>query len=136
MISMTARGLISKWPEKKVSQNGVPYLRFQIDIPAKQQGKWPERVYCTAFDQVASEWSERLVQGMEVELSGKPSSSAYTNKMGKPAATLNCVVYRLAIVSAPAQAQAPQPAPQSDKLPWRPEQQAPESKFDDSDIPF
>jgi single-stranded DNA-binding protein len=125
MLYMTAKGTLVRHPEKKISVNGVPYLRFQIDIPAPQ-GKWPARVYCTAFNEMANEFEHKLYEGMLVEVQGTPGTSAYTNKMGKPSATLQCITRRIVPLTPPVQIAQPQGLPQA----------LPETNLTDEDVPF
>lgn len=133
MLYMTAKGTLNKYPEKKISIKGTPYLKFQIEIPAPQ-GRWPSKVYCTAFNELANEFEHKLFTGMVIEVQGTPEASAYTNKMGKPTGTLQCIARKISIISAPAQPIVEHP--QSDRLPWRPEQDLPQSNITDEDVPF
>ena len=133
MLYMTAKGTLNKYPEKKISVKGTPYLKFQIEIPAPQ-GKWPTRVYCTAFNELANEYERKLFTGMLIEVQGTPEASAYLNKTGKAVGTLQVIARKISIISAPAQSVIEQP--QSDRLPWRPEQDLPQSNITDEDVPF
>jgi hypothetical protein len=126
---MTARGRISKFPEKKISQTGLPYLRFQIDVPTPQ-GRWDTRVYCTIFGDMADLWEQKLTVDMTVHCEGSPSASAWANKMGKPTGGLSLIVRKLFVVPESQQPQVQQPAP----APVMPNVK--ESEIDLDEIPF
>lgn len=129
MLFMTARGRISKFPEKKISQTGLPYLRFQIDVPTPQ-GRWDTRVYCTIFGDMADLWEQKLTTDMTVHCEGSPSASAWANKMGKPTGGLSLIVRKLFVVPESQQPQA-QPAAPAPVMP-----NVKESEIDLDEIPF
>lgn len=129
MLFMTARGRISKFPEKKISQNGLPYLRFQIDVPTPQ-GRWDTRVYCTIFGDMADLWEQKLTTDMTVHCEGSPSASAWANKMGKPTGGLSLIVRKLFVVPESQQPQAQPAAPALQNVVLE------DSSIDNSDIPF
>ena len=129
MLYMTARGRISKFPEKKISQNGLPYLRFQIDVPTPQ-GRWDTRIYCTIFGEMADLWEQKLTVDMTVHCEGSPSASAWANKMGKPTGGLSLIVRKLFVVPESQQPQAQPAAPALQNV------AVPDVALTEDDIPF
>lgn len=119
MLTMTAKGKVTKYPEVKISQRGVSYVKFMIEIPAGE-GKWPKRVYLTGFGQLVQDIQSRVQSGCEIEIQAEPSARGYTDKMGKVTAALEGIVRSFKVLSTPAQVAV----------------QRQESTLTDEDIPF
>jgi single-stranded DNA-binding protein len=104
MLSMTIKGVVPNYPETKTSAKGNPYVKLMVEVP-QGEGKWPKRVYLTAFGTQANDIAQRVQSGMTVEVVADPSARAYSDKLGRPAAVLEGIVRSCKILSAP----APQP---------------------------
>jgi single-strand DNA-binding protein len=92
-------GNVGRDPEFKYTQSGVALCNFSVAVTERFGGKdgsekkeettWYR---CTAWRQQAEVANQYVKKGMSIQCVGKVKASAYTNKEGQPAASLELTV--------------------------------------------
>lgn len=85
MNKIILKGRLTRDPEVKQTQAGVPYCRFSVAVNRsyKREGE-PEAdfFYCTAWQKTAEFLGKYFRRGQEILLSGEIQSHEYTNREG------------------------------------------------------
>ena len=137
MLRLTFDGKVTTTPELKTSAKGMQYLKFIVEH-ATPNGRWADRIYVTMFGEDAIAAARVITTpGFIVEITGKPETRAYLDKMNQPRSVLECIGRTWRVLEAPQtyQQQGDGWRPPGEKLADVLLQSAP-SSIDEDSIPF
>lgn len=101
----TIVGNVGKDPAMRYTQAGVPVCDFSVAVNEKHGDKetttW---VRVTCWRQLAEIANQYVRKGGQVMVAGRASVSAYTNKAGQPAASLELTADKLVLLGGRADA--------------------------------
>lgn len=109
---LTIVGNVGKDPAMRYTKDGVPVCDFSVAVNEKRGGEettlW---VRVTCWRQLAEIANQYVRKGAPVMVAGRANVSAYTNKAGQPAASLELTADKLVLLGSRADTGAPEPSP-------------------------
>lgn len=110
----TIVGNVGKDPAMRYTQAGVPVCDFSVAVNEKHGDKetttW---VRVTCWRQLAEIANQYVRKGGQVMVAGRASVSAYTNKAGQPAASLELTADKLVLLGGRADGEPAQDQPRN-----------------------
>ncbi len=123
-------GNLGSDPEMRFTPNGKPVTNFSVAVNRKYTGKDGQThektkwFRVTAWDKLAETCNQYLSKGRQVLVVGEVKASAYTNRAGEPAASLELTARDVKFLGGSngnggnGEAAAASPAPEEDDLPF------------------